>query len=133
MNGRKTWDTLVTFYKGEDFKQRLQDDAFILLNNSIYKGNTNRNTFESYVNKHLKAHKLLMEAGYNQGIGMDDSTKIQHFKSGIKTDANLEVALTQLRSKPGLYKTFTAVTAFLSAEVEYKQIRREQLKSSSAR
>ena len=132
MNGRKAWDTLVTFYEGEDFKQRLQDDAFILLNNSIYKGNTNRNTFESYVNKHLKAHKLLMEAGYNQGIGMDDSTKIQHFKSGIRFEAGLEHALTTARTM-GLQKgTFQSFVSFLSAEVDQKNSRKRELQHTTS-
>ena len=76
---------------------------------------------------------MLEDAKYNNGAGMDDSTKIQHFKTGIKSDANLEVALTQLRSQPGLYATFTAVSTFLSAEVDHKQIRRTQLKSNSVR
>ena len=75
---------LKNFYEGEDFKQRLQDEAFVLLNKSIYKGNLSRHNFESYVNRHIKVHKLLLEAEYNGGEGMDNSTKIQHLKAGIR-------------------------------------------------
>ena len=39
--------------------------------------------------------------------------------------------LSQLRSQPGIYHSFTAVSAFFSAELEHKQIQRSQLKSSS--
>ena len=121
-DGRKAWRTLKTFYEGEDFKQRLQDDAFTILNNSIYKGNSNRNNFESYVNKHLKAHKFLLEAGYNNGIGMDDSTKIQHLKSGIRFEAGLEHALTTARTMGMNRGTFQKFVSFLSAEVDQKKV-----------
>ena len=99
--------------------------------NTWYKGETNKFNFEKYTNIHKSAHKMLEDAGYNGGTGMDDSTKTQHFKSGIKTDTGLENALTTLRSQPGVYNTFTTVVNFLKAEVEHKQIRRTQLRNTS--
>ena len=129
-DGRKAWKTLRAFYEGEDFKQRLQDDAFTILNNSIYKGNSNRNNFESYVNKHLKAHKFLLEAGYNNGLGMDDSTKIQHLKSGIRFEAGLEHALTTARTMGMNRGTFQKFVSFLSAEVDQKNARSKELKAN---
>ena len=78
--------------------QRLQDEAFIILKNTIYRGETAKHRFETYVNRHIKAHKLLVESGYNDNKGMDNSTKIQHLKSGIKLEAGLEHALTTSRT-----------------------------------
>ena len=116
-NGRKAWITLKNFYEGEDFKQRLQDEAFVLLNKSIYKGNSSRHNFESYVNRHIKAHKLHLEAEYNGGEGMDDSTKIQHLKAGICLKAGLEHAITSARTMGLLRGTFQAFVPFLLAKV----------------
>ena len=128
-NGRRAWLTLKSFYEGEDFQQRLQDEAFSILTNTVYRGESARFNFESYVNRHLKAHKLLLEAGYNGGSGMDESTKIQHLKSGIKFDAGLEHAITTSRTSGLLRGTFQAFVAFLSAEVDQKQVRKRELKS----
>ena len=132
-NGRKAWKSLIAQFEGSDFRERQRELAFSKPTNTWYKGETNKFSFEKYVNIHTECHKMREDAKYNNGAGMDDSTKIQHFKTGIKSDANLEVALTQLCSQPDLYATFTAVSTFLSAEVDHKQIRRTQLKSTSVR
>ena len=126
-DGKGAWTTLQNFYEGEDFKQRLQDEAFVLLSNSIYKGNSTRHTFESYVNRHIKAHKLLMEAEYNNKLGMDDSTKIQHLKSGIRFEAGLEHAITTARTMGLLRGNFPNFVAFLQAEVDQKTSRKKEL------
>ena len=123
-DGRKAWNILKNFYEGEDFKQRLQDEAFVLLNKSIYKGNSSRHNFESYINRHIKAHKLLLEAGYNEGEGMDNSTKIQHLKGGIRLEAGLEHAITSARTMGLLRGSFQAFVSFLSAEVDQKEARK---------
>ena len=39
--------------------------------------------FKDYINKHLNAHKELLEIGYNNGNGVDEATKIYYFKSNI--------------------------------------------------
>lgn len=130
-DGRKAWESLLNVYEGPDFAERQRELAFTKLMNTWYKGETNKFNFEKYTNIHKSAHKMLEDAGYNGGTGMDDSTKTQHFKSGIKSDAGLENALTTLRSQPGVYNTFTTVANFLKAEVEHKQIRRTQLRNTS--
>ena len=129
-DGRKAWHILQDFYEGEDFKQRLQDEAFVLLNKSMYKGNSNRHNFESYVNRHIKAHKLLLEAGYNGGKGMDNSTKIQHIKGGIRLEAGLEHAITSARTMGLLRGTFQSFVSFLSAEVDQKEARKRELQTN---
>jgi len=86
------------FYEGEDFLQHVQDEAFSLLSNCSYRGEGSKVNFESYVNQHLKAHKMLLETNYNNGFGMDESTKIQHLKQGIRYEASLEHVLTTART-----------------------------------
>ena len=129
-NGRQAWITLKNFYEGEDFMQRLQDEAFIILKNTMYRGESAKHRFENYVNRHIKAHKLLVEAGYNDNKGMDNSTKIQHLKSGIKFEAGLEHALTTSRTSGLLRGTFAEFASFLQAEVDGKQDRKRELKSN---
>ena len=131
-NGRNAWFALRNFYEGEDFVERNRETAFTTLSNTFYKGETTRFNFEKYIEIHKSAHKMLEDCGYNGGTGMDDATKIQHFKSGIKQDAGLETALTQVRANP-TYNTFDMLTAFLSAEVDHKSLRRKQLKGTNER
>lgn len=85
------------------------------------------------MNIHKEYHKKLEDTKYNNGAGIDEATNIQHFKSSFKSDANLEIAIIQLRSQSGISHSFTAVSTFLSVESEHKQIWYLQLKSSSAR
>jgi hypothetical protein len=131
-NGRGAWLALKTFYEGEDFRQRLQDSAFTRLNSTFYKGETNRYSFEKYVQSHKEAHKMLEDSGYNGGLGMDDATKVQHFKTGIKADAGLENSLSNVRANPRL-QTFDNLVSFLSAEVEHRSLRKKQLRTSRDR
>ena len=132
-NGRRAWLSLKSVYEGVDFSERQRETTFTRLTHTFYKGETARFNMEKYIAIHKNAHKMLEDAGYNGGMGMDEATKIQHFKSGIKSDAGLEVALTSLRADPTKYSDFTQVTTFLMSEVEHKTIRRAQLKSSVAR
>ena len=137
-NGRKAWQILKKFYEGEDFLQRLQDEAFSILSNTIYRGESPRYTFESYVDRHMKAHKLLVDAGYNQDpttdkvLGMDDSTKIQHFRAGIKLDAGLEQQLSAARTNNKHRSTFADYVSFLQAEVDIKNQRKKELKTNNS-
>jgi hypothetical protein len=40
-NGCNAWNTLITFYEGEDFQQRLRETAFLKLQSTFYQGETN--------------------------------------------------------------------------------------------
>ena len=62
-DGCQAWNTLTEFYEGEDFMERNRDRAFSKLNNTFYKGETNRYNFEKYINTHKEAHKMLQDAG----------------------------------------------------------------------
>ena len=128
-NGRRAWHALKEFYEGQDFRARLKDQAFNKLLTTFYKGDSQRFTFEKYVAVHKEAHKLLEDSGYNNGAGMDESTKCHHFIANIKEQAGLEHALSSVRANPQ-YQTFIQLTSFLTAEVDHRNIRRKQLKTS---
>ena len=131
-NGRRAWNTLKAFYEGEDFSERMRESAFSKLASTFYKGETHRFNFEKYIDLHKQCHKMLEDAGYNNGLGMDDATKIQHFKHGIRESAGLEVALTQTRSNPS-HRRFDHLVSFLTAEVDHKANRKKQLNSTKDR
>ena len=131
-NGRGAWETLKGFYQGVDFQERLRESAFNKLNSTFYKGETQRFSFEKYVEIHKSAHKELEDCDYNNGGGLDDATKIQHLRSGIKESAGLENALTHSRANNNL-RTFDGLVAFLSAEVDHKNMRRKQLHNTRDR
>ena len=60
---------------------------------------------------------------------MDDATKIQHLKNGIKVDAGLEHALTTACTDRLAQGDFQSYVTFLLTEVDAKNNRRVQLKS----
>lgn len=131
-DGRSAWETLRSFYEGVDFQERMRETAFAKLTSTFYKGESHRFSFEKYIEVHKTAHKMLEDCGYNNNNGMDDATKIQHFKSGIKQDAGLENALLHTRANPHL-RTFDGLISFLSAEVDHRNVRRKQLNSTRDR
>ena len=131
-NGRAAWIALTTFYEGEDFCQRLRESAFSKLQATFYRGETLRFTFEKYVNIHKEAHKMLQDAGFNNGAGLDHESKITYFRNGIKPDAGLEVSISNSRSNPRL-NTFDALISFFTAEVQHNAMRRSQMKSAKDR
>ena len=132
-NGRNAWNALKGYFEGSQFHHRSMDRAFYTLTHTFYTGEHTKFKFEKYVNKHKEAHKLLLDADYNQGAGLDDATKIRHFEYGIKPEAGLEIALTQMRSQPQNYRDFTDLVTFLSGEVQMKKRRNETLKTSNNR
>ena len=127
-NGHKAWTLLTNFYEGEDFQTRMKDSAFSKMLQTFYRGDSIRFSFEKYVAVHKQAHKMLEDSQYNDGHGLDDSTKCHHFIAGIKEQAGLEHALCTARSNPK-YRDFTSLVSFLSAEVDHRNLRRQQLKS----
>ena len=131
-NGSKAWNSLTQFYEGEDFQARLKDSGFSKLLHTFYRGDTARFNFEKYISAHKEAHKMLEDSGYNNGAGLDDATKCHHFISGIKENAGLEYALSTARANPQ-YRTFSTLISFLSAEVDHRNIRKQQLRSTKDR
>ena len=132
-NGKRAFFDLEAYYEGEDYVERNIVSAFETLNNTFYKGETKAFKFEKYVAKHLEGHRLLFEANYNSGNGMDNATKIQHLKAGIKLDAGLEHALTTARTNKLAQGDFGGFVSFLAAEVGNRNVRLKQLNTSRSR
>ena len=126
-NGRGAYLSLVASNEGEDFTERTIETAFAKINSVYYRGEKPAFGWEKYVNIHTDAHRLLIQAEYNNGAGLDEDTKIQHLKNNIKADAGLETSLSTARSNRRNYPTFQSFVNFLTAEVEHKCIRKKQL------
>lgn len=75
---------------------------------------------------------MLEDAGYNGGQGLDNETKVQFFKNGIKAEGGLETALSMSRANRA-YTNFDALVSFLTAEVDHIRMRKSQLKSTTDR
>ena len=131
-DGRQAWISLRQFYEVEDFIERTRETAFARLTSTFYKGETSKFDFEKYINVHKTANRMLQICNFNSGSGLDDATKIQHFKSGIRPEAGLEVALTTSRSNP-TYRGFDHLVSFVSTEVDQKKIRGQQVASFTNR
>ena len=128
-DGRRAWSALKTYFEGEDFVQRTQDQAMATLSNTYYRGETKYFKFEDYVNAHLTAHKKLLQVGYNGGAGMDEATKVHHFKHNILPAAELEGAISLARLKER--ESFTVYVAFLSTEVDFRTARKKQMNKTA--
>ena len=131
-NGRKAWFALLIFYQGENYLKNLKELAFSKLQNTFYRGETNRFTFEKYVNIHKQSHKMLQDAQFADGAGLDNAMKIQYFRAGIKSEAGIEIALSTSRSN-SQYDDFDALISFLGAEVEHIKLRKAQLNNTIKR
>ena len=131
-NGRGAWFALRTFYEGENYLKNLREVAFNKLHNTFYRGETNQYNFEKYVNSHKQAHKMLQDAQFNNGTGMDNAMKVQYFRQGIKSEAGIEVALATSRSNVQ-YENFDALISFLAAEVEHHKLQKAQLNNPNRR
>ena len=77
-----------------------------MLNNKFYKGENKSFNFEKYMAKYLEGRRLLLDIKYNSGNGMDNATKIQHLKVGIKLDVGLKHVLTTARTHKLSHKDF---------------------------
>ena len=132
-NGRGAWQSLLTAYEGSDFTERMRDSAFHALKKAHYRGETKSFGWEKYVQIHKESHKKLIDAGYNNGLGMDEETKVQHLKSNIRPEAGLESALTISRSNNQHRYDFDLFVSFISAEVNNKTDRLKQLDKTNLR
>lgn len=84
----------VSTLKVNTTSKNLRETAFLKLQTTFYRGQTRTFTFEKYTNIHKDAHRMLEDAGYNNGQGLDNETKVQFFKNGIKAEGGLEHALS---------------------------------------
>ena len=122
-DGRSAYMKLKSHYEGESFKDVYREKAFATLSSTFYHGERSKFTYEKYLAIHMEAHRWLLEINHGtDGKGLDDTTKIQYFKTGIRPKAMLETALSVARSSP-LYNTFDAFANFIAQEVNILQSR----------
>jgi len=112
------------FFEGDDFKQRTQDSAVSILSTTYYRGDSKTFKFEDYINSHMSAHKKMKQIKYNNGLGMNESTKVHYFKSNICPDANLEKSISLAR--PYEKRSFQEYVNFLATEVNFRNPRKKR-------
>ena len=132
-DGRAAWKSLLAAYQGTDYTERMRDSAFEVLNKSHYSGEKKTFNFEKYIGIHKSAHRKLIDAEYNGGRGLDEETKIQHFKLGIKAEAGLEHALSILGLDNRYRNDFDGFTSYLMSQVNRRSDRSKQLSTVSHR
>ena len=96
-----------------------------------YCGETRNFKWENYVSAHTKAHKQLLDVGYNNGNGLNDATKIQFLCANIISQADMHVSLAVAR--PYEKKTFQENLAFLTTEVNATILHKKQVYNSERR
>ena len=86
---------IITFYfnAGADFIARSIEEGFNKLHNTFYRGGSSRFASKRFVAIHMDGHKLLHDAGYNNGFGFDETTKCTLLKNRIK-DSDLDTVLS---------------------------------------
>ncbi len=132
-DGFKAWDALILAYEGSDFAERMRDQAFSSIKRAHYSGEKKFFNWEKYVDIHKQAHKDLMDAGFNNGRGLDEETKVQYLKDNIKPEAGLENVLTISRTNNQHRYDFDLFVSFISAEVNARTDRQAQVQSSKDR
>ena len=132
-DGRAAWKSLLAAYQGSDYTERMRDSAFEVLSKSHYNGEKKTFNFEKFVDIHKAAHKKLIDAEYNGGRGLDEETKIQHLKNGIKAEAGLEHALSIISLDNRYRNDFDGFTSYMMSQVNRRNDRSKQLSTTSHR
>jgi hypothetical protein len=84
-NGRDAYMLLFDHFLGPNNVGSMASFAKTKLTGTLYNGETKRFTWETYVRIHTEQHSVLnglKDYGY---AGIDDSSKVHHFRKGIKT------------------------------------------------
>ena len=83
-----------------------------------YCGETPRFNFEKFINKQKECYKRLRDVGYNNSTGVDEAAKCSNLKQIILPEAQLETALSLVRTKGLFNESFDNLIHFLKAEVD---------------
>ena len=131
--GRDAWKSLVVHYEGRQYVLNTRTAAYSRLRNSSFKGESPNFSFKRYINMHMIAHKELEDIGHPNPNGLDDSTKIQYFIDGIKSQAHLETILAVACNNPAYENNFDAFVNFVGSEVVRTKTRRGAQGSGNSR
>ena len=125
-NGRLAWDSLRSYYKGEDYVNKTIQECLTRVRTMYYRCETPRFNFEKFIDKQKECYKKLRDVGYNNGEGVDDASKCSNLKQMILPDAHLETALSMARTQGLFNGRFDDLVHFLKAEVDELTLRRTQ-------
>ena len=129
-NGRRAWESLRSYYEGEDYVNKTIQECLTRVRTMYYKGETPRFNFERFIDKQKECYKLLRDVGYNNGQGVDDASKCSNLKQMILPEAQLETALSLARTQGLFNGSFDDLVHFLKAEVDEITLRRSQLRAN---
>lgn len=129
-NGRRAWESLRSYYEGEDYVNKTIQECLTRVRTMYYRGETPRFNFEKFIDKQKECYKRLRDVGYNNGLGVDDASKCSNLKQMILPDAQLETALSMARTQGLFNGMFDSLIHFLKAEVDELTLRRSQLRAN---
>ena len=129
-NGQRAWDSLRSYYEGEDYVNKTIQECLTKVRTMYYRGETPRFNFEKFIDKQKECYKLLRDVGYNNGAGVDDASKCSNLKQMILPDAQLETALSMARTQGLFNGPFDDLVHFLKAEVDELSLRRSQVRAN---
>lgn len=98
----------------------IRTKSFNTLKNTYYGGEHTNFSFKKYTNKHMSTYKDLQAIGHPTPGGLDERTKIQYFKDGIKPSANLEMALSVASQNPIYEDNFVSMVNYIGSKVDQK-------------
>ena len=90
-DGRSAYLALRSRYESPAYKDSEKARATQILSQSLYKGDNLKHTWEKYIANHLEGHRIY-EGVYEP---ISEPMKIDFFKHGIHSEANLESELAR--------------------------------------
>ena len=129
-NGRRAWESLKSYYEGEDYVNKTVQECLTRVRTMYYRGETPRFNFEKFIDKQKECYKRLRDVGYNNGAGVDEASKCSNLKQMILPEAQLETALSLARTQGLFNGSFDTLVHFLKAEVDELVLRRTQVRAN---
>ena len=87
-NGRKAWEVLRSYHKGEDYVNKTIQEYLIKVQTMYYQEETSRFNFGKLIDKQKEYYKYLQDVGYNDGTGVDNTSKCSNLKQGYRLKHN---------------------------------------------
>lgn len=110
-NGRGAIKSLISHYEGESNMSKTKQQAYDDMTNLVYSGERRNFTFETYVNRHSKAHMILAE--YNETLA--ESKKVDDFLRGIQDPSTVMLAgKANVYGSSSMRNSFSEASNYLS-------------------
>jgi hypothetical protein len=128
-NGRDAYMLLFDHFLGPNNVGNMASEADTKLTGTLYNGEKKRFTWETYVRIHTEQHSVLNGLKYYGYASIDDSLKVRHLLTGIKT-TELNVCKTQVIANPSLRDNFAATVELYSTFIKQMKAENPQLNVS---